>query len=28
VMVAVFELLGDGDDLTQTYRRELALVLY
>jgi putative thioredoxin len=28
VMLAVFELLGDGDDLTQTYRRELALVLY
>lgn len=28
VMLAVFELLGDGDDLTQSYRNELAMVLY
>ncbi|PID87073.1 MAG: co-chaperone YbbN [Chloroflexi bacterium] len=28
VILALFELLGEGDDLTQTYRRELATVLF
>ncbi|MBE2224667.1 MAG: thioredoxin [Anaerolineae bacterium] len=28
VILALFELLGEGDDLTQTYRRELASVLF
>lgn len=28
VILALFDLLGEGDDLTQTYRRELASVLF
>jgi putative thioredoxin len=28
IILALFELLGEGDDLTQTYRRELATVLF
>ncbi|MEZ4594997.1 MAG: tetratricopeptide repeat protein [Chloroflexota bacterium] len=28
VMLALFALLGDDDDLTQTYRTELASVLF
>jgi putative thioredoxin len=28
IILALFELLGDNDDLTQTYRRELATVLF
>ncbi len=28
VILAMFELLGEGDDLTQNYRRELATVLF
>lgn len=28
VMLALFELLGDGDPLTQTYRNEMAMILF
>lgn len=28
VMLAIFELLGDGDPLTQNYRNEMAMILF